>query len=185
MIKKLFIIVVLVLLAIAIVSAVWVFVIQSGSAEQAQTPTPTPVTLPQAGTKSNQTSGYTGQSNQTISVVNSTGSGMWVRDFFKDAATIADPHNPGYYTIVPETPTSPYTITYISNTQYFIIELTQEPIGHARVEAERYLEQKLGIGDSELCRLNYTLSVSTSVNKQYAGRSLGFSFCQGAVVLPQ
>jgi hypothetical protein len=119
---------------------------------------------------------------------------MQTNDVLKDPATVQDPINPGYYYLgyhayegVPDataTNTPPYIIEYISATHYFNIELLQEPIGLQRREAEQYLMAHLGISQAQMCQLNYMLSVPNSVNSQYAGENLGFSFCPGATVLP-
>jgi hypothetical protein len=37
----------------------------------------------------------------------------------------------------------------------------------------------------DMCSLNYYLGTDQGVNPYYAGEELGFSFCSGAVDLPQ
>lgn len=111
-------------------------------------------------------------------------------DFLTSPDTYQDPVNAGYYSLgnpinQAATSTTPYLIMYIESTRFFTIELVQEPIGEARTQAELYLEQRLGLSPSDLCKLNYTLSVPVSVSQEYAGRNLGFSFCPGATVLPK
>jgi len=113
----------------------------------------------------------------------------------QDPATVKDPINPGYYYLGYHTsvgasdPTAtnnpPYIITYISATEYFNIALLQEPIGPVRLEAEQYLMAHLGISQSQMCQLDYMVSVPVRVNSQFAGSNLGFSFCPGATVLPK
>jgi hypothetical protein len=117
------------------------------------------------------------------------------KDFINDPATAKDPINPGYYYLgyhvnegVPDptaTNNPPYIIEYISATQYFNIGLLSEPIGPVRLEAEQFLMNSLGISESQMCKLNYMISVPESVNSQFAGMNLGFSFCPGATVLPK
>lgn len=116
-------------------------------------------------------------------------------DFINDPTTAKDPINTGYYYLgyhvnegVPDptaTANPPYIITYISTTHYFNIALLQEPIGPIRLEAEQYLMNRLGIPQSQMCQLDYMVSVPDKVNSQFSGLNLGFSFCPGAVVLPK
>lgn len=114
-----------------------------------------------------------------------------VNDFLKDPQTKADPSNPGHYYLgnyidptVDSAPNVPYVIEYIEKTQYFSIALLREPIGSARQAAEQYLQQHLGISQSQMCQLHYMVSTPAWVNGKYANTSLGFSFCPGAVQLP-
>lgn len=115
-----------------------------------------------------------------------------VKNFLVSPDTYRDPINTGYYSLgypinpaVESSSTPPFLVMYISETQFFTIELLQEPIGEARTQVELYLEQHLGLTPNDLCKLNYTLSVPVSVNQDYAGKNLGFSFCPGATVLPK
>lgn len=130
----------------------------------------------------------------TTSVVN-TGLEVTPKvDFINDPTTYKDPINLGYYYLNYQANYSAsttvsgnrsYMIEYISATQYFNIELLQEPIGPIRVEAEQYLMSRLGISQSEMCKLNYSIGTTNRVNSRYAGLNLGFSFCPGAVALPR
>ena len=130
----------------------------------------------------------------SISITASDGSALTVKDFTKDTDTYADPSNPGQYYLgyhpfdTPSgaaQPNSPYYIDYISQTGYFGVLLNQEPIAQARQAAEQYLMQKLGLDQNQMCKLSYMVSTPYSVNQYYAGVSLGFSFCPGAVQLAQ
>jgi len=137
----------------------------------------------------------TSVSGTTLSVTAVGGGTIQVTNFIKDPATAKDPINSGYYYLgyhtyegVPDstvTENPPYVIAYIDATQYFNIVLLQEPIGSVREEAEQYLMTHLGISQSQMCRLNYTLGVPARVNSQFAGINLGFSFCPGATTLPK
>lgn len=97
----------------------------------------------------------------------------------------------GYHTpdtrVVDTTATSspPYLIGYIAATQYFGIELLSEPIGTTRATAEQFLMANLGISQSQMCQLSYMVTVPNSVNSQFSGKNLGFSFCPGATTLPK
>ena len=132
----------------------------------------------------------------TVSALTSQGgTPIQATDFLTDPTTAKDPINAGYYYLgyhvnegTPD-PTAndnpPYIITYISATHYFNIALLQEPIGPVRAEAEQYLMSRLGIPQSQMCQLDYMVSVPDRVNSQFSGISLGFSFCPGATVLPK
>lgn len=118
-----------------------------------------------------------------------------VIDFMKDPATVKDSSNTGYYYLgyhtsqgvddTTATDNPPYLITYISATKYFNITILQEPIGPVREEAQQYLLAHLGIGEQQMCQLNYMVSVPDRVNSQFSGIHLGFSFCPGATLLPK
>ena len=130
----------------------------------------------------------------SMSVAGSDGSVIQTNNFMADPATTEDPFNPGFYNLngrssqgVSGSTTSapPYAVSYISSTQYFNVTLLQEPIGPVRTEMEQYLMGKLGITQSQMCQLNYSVSVPNFVNTQFSGMNLGFSFCPGATKLPQ
>ncbi|MFA6408276.1 MAG: hypothetical protein WCW36_02285 [Candidatus Paceibacterota bacterium] len=131
----------------------------------------------------------------TMSIAIVGGGSVQTDNFIADPETAKDPINPGYYYLgyhqyegMPDptvTTNPPYVIAYISSTQYFNIALLQEPIGSVRIEAEQYLMAHLGISQDQMCLLNYMVSVPDRVNSQFSGRNLGFSFCQGATVLPK
>ena len=136
------------------------------------------------------TSGETSQPILNLSSI--SGGTLLVENFLTSPDTYRDPVNAGYYSLgypvsqaTVGTSTPPYLIMYIAATQFFTIELLQEPIGETRTQVELYLEQHLGLTPDDLCKLNYTLSVPVSVNKIYAGKNLGFSFCPGATILPK
>lgn len=98
----------------------------------------------------------------------------------------ADPNNPGYYYIgnQPSDESAPFLIRYIAETHNYTIAITQEPIGVNRKKAEQYLMQKLGATQEQMCSLDYAVYISNDANSQYSGENLGFSFCPGAVQLP-
>lgn len=129
-----------------------------------------------------------------IILMTTDGKYLTTSDFLKTQAE-EDSHNAGYYNLGPRpevtysddtrTIHTPFLITYIAATQYFNVVLLQEPIGRSRLVAQEFLLQSLGISAKDLCRLNYTVSTPTSVSQLYGGSSLGFSFCPGAIPLPQ
>jgi hypothetical protein len=162
-----------------------------------------PVGLPVANSVGNSTdttvptgvTSATSSLGSTISISTVSGGVIQTSNFISDPATAKDPVNTGYYYLgyhvnegAPDataTSTPPYIIEYIAPTEYFNIALLQEPIGSVRGEAEQYLMAHLGISESQMCQLNYMVSVPDSVNDYYASQNLGFSFCPGAVTLPQ
>lgn len=115
-----------------------------------------------------------------------------VNNFLKDPQTAQNPLNRDYFGLNysidqrgSAITQSPFIIMYIASTQYFNIELLQEPLGQVRELAQQYLEQRLGISAFDLCRLNYTVGTPSNVSQLYGGINLGFSFCTGATKLPQ
>lgn len=126
----------------------------------------------------------------TISLHVADGTSLQVKNFKQHPDFVADPLNPGNYylgynTIGDPTKKVPYTILYIDTIQYFNVVLLQEPLGRARKAAERYLMERLGVSQNDMCRLSYQLGAPGYVNEAYAGRELGFSFCSGSVSLPE
>lgn len=142
------------------------------------------------------TTAVSGFAQGTVMTVAGVGGGtIQTVNFMNDPATVKDPINSSHYYLgyhvnegVPDQTASdnpPYTITYISETQYFNVALLQEPIGIIRKEAQQYFMARLGISQDQMCRLNYMVSVPNRVNSQFSGRNLGFSFCPGATKLPE
>jgi hypothetical protein len=122
----------------------------------------------------------------TREILLANGAPLETHDFLSDPATVEDEVNPGYYYLGygPADSSASYHIEYVEETQYFNVELLQEPLGESRKAAEAYLQRALGIANDDMCALNYALGVPNSVNGQYSSMNLGFSFCPGAVVLP-
>jgi len=155
--------------AVILIVLVLVFVLLRKPATT--TPQQNPVTFPGSGTT-------------TTSTTNGTAS------FLQGADVKEDQANHGYFYLgnqpsSDQTVNPPYLIEYIAATHYFTISISQEPIGQYRREAERYLQQKLGATQDQMCSLNYTIGVPDWVNSQYSDMNLGFSFCPGAVQLPE
>lgn len=146
-----------------------------------------PISLP---TAQNSTAQVTSNAIGVLNLPSTNGGSIQVNDFLSKAETYPDPVNEGYFSLgypinqTTASTTQPYAVMYIAATQFFTIELLQEPLGGTRNQAELFLEQYLGLTRSDLCRLNYTLSVSLAVSQSYAGKNLGFSFCPGAIKLP-
>ncbi|MDB5194936.1 MAG: hypothetical protein JWO84_120 [Parcubacteria group bacterium] len=144
-----------------------------------------------------QSSGTTipsGTPTQTITTAN--GNGLIVKDFIHNGETISDTQNPGSYLLagqlgycLPSTRCSAATSTdfnigYNETNQAFTVALLTEPLGQARLNAEQFLEDRLGLTKDELCKLNYYVGTTYWVNERYAAGNLGFSSCPGATKLP-
>lgn len=137
----------------------------------------------------------TDATSDTLSLAGTSGAVIVAQNFLASPTTVGDTANPGYYYLgyhLPMSPSdttgdvsAPYVIEYIATTNYFGISLLQEPIGESRHRAEQYLLASLGVSESQACTLKYMVSVPDSVNSLYSGQNLGFSFCSGAVQLPQ
>ncbi len=129
----------------------------------------------------------------TVALPTASGSTVTAKDIKKDPATGKYPA-PGYYYVGYHQPVDgvsdptatenpPYLILYIDNTHYFNITLLTEPLADTRVTAEEYLQARLGLSESDMCQINYRLSVPNSVSQVYAGEDLRFSFCIDATSL--
>jgi hypothetical protein len=121
------------------------------------------------------------QSGPTADIATQHGT-LVVNDFLHNGTTEPDAQNPGNYYLAT---TSSFAIGYDSGSQFFTIALTEEPIGSARLQAEQFLETALGISQPQMCSLRYYLGTDIYTNSFYGGENLGFSFCPGAVALPQ
>jgi hypothetical protein len=143
--------------------------------------TPSPVQFPNSDATPNTSSGSSGK---TITLA-AQGSGKTItaHDFVNNGVTTPNPSNQGNYILTPSN-SAAFAITYSSSNQFFTIALQQEPIGQARLDAQTFLLQKLGITQDQLCSLNYYLGTDDQTNSTFAGKNLGFSFCPGAVKLP-
>jgi hypothetical protein len=158
-------------------------------------PTKTTTTVPGTGipggpvvvTNSNSTSNNN-TSSGSLAVSTRDGGSVTIKDFRASSSTVADQNNAGHYVLAgglnPNTSTSPYSIFYVNADQSFNVTLLQEPIKLVRQQAEQFLMQELGLSQSDMCRLNYSVLVPYDVNQVYAGKNLGFSFCPGATQLP-
>lgn len=145
-----------------------------------------------------QTSGNVVSGPQTIVLTTSDNNELIAKDFIHNGKTIMDTANPGYYLLAgnlgyclsdPQkcqaAPAENYQIYFIEQSKSFVIDLSDEPLGVARADAERFLLSELGIAESQMCNLNYYVGTTRYANSQLAGKNLGFSFCPGATVLPK
>lgn len=123
---------------------------------------------------------------RTATITGADGQPVVVNDFKEFEITREDPNNPGQYYLAggEDNDTLPFTVLYVDANQSFTIALYEEPLSVVREQAEQVLMKLLGIPESEMCRLPYTVLVPIWVSEIYSGRNLGFSFCDGATVLP-
>lgn len=169
--KKIYIIIAVIALALLLVGFLMLAVNKKVSTQTTTSTTSFPI----SGTATTATTSGTGNSSSN-------------RNFLQDADTVPDPVNKGYYYLGNYTyggqKSVPYEIEYIDSTNYFNVTLLQEPLGQVRKDAGADLMRRLGITQSQMCDLNYTVSTPDFVNSYYSGVSLGFDFCPGAVKLP-
>ena len=86
---------------------------------------------------------------------------------------VADAKNPDYDTLFyPE-----------SNT--FDIMLFTFPLEETRKRAGKYLAEKIGVSESDLCQFKIIVNVSPSTSSFLSGKNLGLSGCAGSVDLSE
>lgn len=159
------------------------------------TPSQTPVTtFPVANSTS---TGTSSTQSPIMAIAVQNGGKLTTKDFIHNGVTLPDPANEGRFVLAgslgyctPGTPctatqSTEYNILFDQSTQSFTIALLTEPLGKSRHDAEVYLQGLLGISKDQMCALNYYIGTTYTVNETYAGDSLGFSSCPGAVTLPQ
>ena len=78
---------------------------------------------------------------------------------------------------------SPYLITFDAETKYFNIVLLKKPLASIRLATEAYMKQVLDISESQMCELNYMLSVPGYVDEAASSIDYRFSFCPDSVQL--
>lgn len=143
-------------------------------------------------------SGVSASPVPTMTIAALSGGAVVTKDFIHNGTTTEDPQSRGNYylagaigyclkdgTCPSGAPSDEYHVVYAARDQAFYIALLKEPLGEARLDAEQFLLQTLGVPRAELCSLKYFLSTTSDVNSLYAGENLLFSFCPGAVRLPQ
>lgn len=170
--------------------------------ETALPPPPQPVTtLPAGGsiTPVSPRSSLATSSPEAGTIVLTAQDGtVTARDFIHNDVTIPDDSNDGNYLLAgnlgyclsdPQkcqaASATDFSVYYISASQLFVIDLTREPLGQARLAMEQFMMTTLGLTEQQMCNLNYLVSVTKYVSEQYTGKNLGFSFCPGATVLPK
>ena len=135
---------------------------------------------------------------QQITTINQPATGLITsgtikisRDYLMNKGlTFEDPQNKGRYILVPnpsycsesglclegQLPQN-FSVTFSNEGNVFYITLLAEPIAVAQRDAESFLSTVLNISSSQLCDLNYYLTISKYVDAQYAGQSLQFINC--------
>ena len=126
----------------------------------------------------------------SISIKTQNGGSMRTKDFLNDSDTVEDSVNEGHYYLgnnfgENNTQSPPYVIEFTDTADIFMIGLFQEPIAQSRKKAEQYLMEHLGISQSQMCELQYMVTVPADINEFYSGQNLGFSFCPGSVQIPE
>lgn len=77
-----------------------------------------------------------------------------------------------------------YLVSYTATDESFTLTLLSESLRTARLEAQRFLLERLGISEDDACLLRHVVLVPQFVNEKFSGENLGFNFCPGAVELP-
>jgi hypothetical protein len=190
----------LIILGIVLVLLIGILIVAVTFSKKAPTSpaSTTPVGFPESGTVSNSGTSATSTSTSKMLINLRNGTKAPANNFITNGTTIEDPANKGTYYLAGSSiecttgSTCPiagtekdFTIVYYPNTQSFNIGLAAEPLGSVRKEAEQYLMKALGLTQDQMCNLTYYIGTTTYVNPQYGGENLGFSFCPGAVALPE
>lgn len=106
---------------------------------------------------------------------------------FRGQEDVAPTKSAGVYTLFApknEKGDTLYAALYFEEDSSFLLTLFEEPLGKYRKEAESKLVSFLGIPKEAACLLRYGVYVSKYASEFLAGENLGFSFCTGAVALP-
>ncbi len=119
-----------------------------------------------------------------IAIEKADGSAVLIRDVRKRPE--ATPMGDALYalTSLDATTSTPFGITFNELDGTFAIGLDAEPLGATRTAAEVYFLSMVGIPEQDACALDVYVGTVARVNEFYAGRNLGFSFCEGSVPLP-
>ncbi len=79
--------------------------------------------------------------------------------------------------------TAEFIVTFDAETKYFNIILLKKPFAASRLAVEAYIKETLGLKESQMCGLDYTVSVPGYVDEAASGADYRFSFCPGSVQL--
>jgi hypothetical protein len=128
----------------------------------------------------------------TLTLTDNTNEPIVTRNFMRESFTVEDPANPGYYfiedressTSVGEDRQPPFVIGFMPSTSYFNVVLLKKPLSISRANAENFLTKALDLTQTELCELNYTVSVPYNIDNTYTGQVFTFSTCPGSIELP-
>ncbi|MFA6494771.1 MAG: hypothetical protein WC246_00160 [Candidatus Paceibacterota bacterium] len=113
-----------------------------------------------------------GSSSSVFSIPTAQGA-VTVNNFYQNAVIVAAG---GSEALVARNPG--YDISYYQPDNSFAISISQKPVMAMRTQAEAAFLQKLGISQSDACKLKVTVGVPISVDQQYAGTDFGLSFCK-------
>ncbi len=136
--------------------------------------------------------GVTGNTSSTnisrsLPLVLSDGTVVDSNDFTKENQP--DWAGPDSAYVVAGSETEDYLILYFrpdheGGQAQFLVSVYKEPIGANRRAAEMALKERSLLSESEICKLNASVSTGPGVSDTYDGINLGFSFCPGSVKLP-
>ncbi|MDO8593357.1 MAG: hypothetical protein Q7R59_00440 [bacterium] len=182
-----------------VVASVWYFLFAPKAVTQTSWPNAMlPISGSVAPTPTEPSSATSSPTGQRITLAAQNGGTVIANDFIHNGVTIPDTANAGRYLLAgnfgyclsdPQkcqaATADNFSVYYNMTTQSFILTLTKEPIGQARLDMEQFMLATLGITEQQMCSLNYLIGVTRYVNEQYAGKNLGFSFCPGATKLPK
>lgn len=79
--------------------------------------------------------------------------------------------------------TAEYIVTFDAETKYFNIILLKKPFAASRLSVETYIKKTLDLSETQMCGLDYTVSVPGYVDEAASGADYRFSFCPGSVQL--
>lgn len=109
-------------------------------------------------------------SGPVLTVPAQNGGSVQVNDFTQTPARVV-----GDTTVIAET--ADYGIVYFTQDKSFLITIRSLPAEASRAEAETELLSKLGIGQTDACKLTVALTVPAGVSEPLSGQDYGLSFC--------
>lgn len=135
-------------------------------------------------TKPDNTIALPGDRGVTLPLTN--GDSVDVENFLALPEVSQDTNNPNEYFLgntFKDAQTIEYVVTFDAETKYFNIALLKKPLATSRLAVEAYIKQTLNLSESQMCGLNYTVSVPGYVDEAASGTDYRFSFCPGSVQL--
>jgi hypothetical protein len=170
---------------------------QTPGSDVNQQPIEFPIGDPQGGGEKPVTSGtdddpIVTEEESVLTIQGRGGEKFTVPNFFQSGVAKEDVMNKGTYylgnvlpvDITPGFKMPSYTVTYYPSSHYFNVVLYTKPLRQARNDAETFLRKTLNMQLSNLCSLDYSVSVPGFVDKEYTSRDLRFSACPSATPLP-
>jgi hypothetical protein len=84
-------------------------------------------------------------------------------------------------TMVTISKTKNYSILYFPRDSGFIVSVLSSPFEEGRMVAEQEFLRSLDISQEDACKLKVEVTTIYTINPDFAGRSLGLSFCQSGI----